>query len=157
MFLSYVAYALEHLAMKAKPAFSCYDSSFVFDGVDNSCVTEEFIFYNAMNLLAVYFLMGILEIYPTLMKTWESQLVLNNYKLVIDLICEPLKAKADTYGQPKNLSQLKKEEERAFGEVDENKKEVEEKKAVARRYRKLMTSSRPSIDRTVGNLRLDFE
>ncbi len=65
MFLSYVAYALEHLAMKAKPAFSCYDSSFVFDGVDNSCVTEEFIFYNAMNLLAVYFLMGILEIYPT--------------------------------------------------------------------------------------------
>ncbi len=81
--------------------------------------------------------------------------MLNNYKLVIDLICEPLKA--DTYGQPKNLSQLKKEEERAFGEVDENKKEVEEKKAVARRYRKLMTSSRPSIDRTVGNLRLDFE
>jgi len=148
MFLSYVAYALEHLAMKAKTPFSCYDSSFVFDGVDNSCVTEEFIFYNALNLLAVYFVMGILELYPTLMKTWESQLVLNNDKLVIDLICEPLKA--DTYGQPKNLSQLKKEEERAFGEFVENK-------AVARRYRKLMTSSRPSIDRTVVNLRLDIE
>jgi hypothetical protein len=74
--------------------------------------------------------------------------VLNNYKLVIDLICEPLKA--DTYGQPKNLSQLKKEEERAFGEFVENK-------AVARRYRKLMTSSRPSVDRTVVNLRLDIE
>ena len=54
--------------------------------------------------------------------------MLNNYKLVIDLICEPLKA--DTYGQPKNLSQLKnkEEEERAFGEVDENKEEVEEKR-----------------------------
>lgn len=64
-----------------------------------------------------------------------------------------------TYGQPKNLSQLKmkKEEERAFGEVDENKEEVEERKAVARRYRKLMTSSRPSDDRTVEKLRLDFE
>ena len=148
MVVSYVGYALEHLAVKAKTPFSCYDSSLLLDGVDKHCVTEYFIFYNALNLLVVYFLMGILEIYPTLMKTWESQLVLNNYKLVIDLICEPLKA--DTYGQPKNLSQLKKEE-RTFGKVDE------EKKAVARRYRKLMTSSRPSIDRTVGTLRLDFE
>lgn len=52
---------------------------------------------------------------------------------------------------------MKKEEERAFGEVDENKEEVEERKAVARRYRKLMTSSRPSDDRTVEKLRLDFE
>ena len=106
IFLTYVSHGLEHLDMESKAPFTCYDSSFLFDGVDNSCVTEEFISYNAMNLLAVYFLMGILEIYPTLMKTWESQLVLNNYKLVIDLICEPLKA--DTYGQPKNLSELKK-------------------------------------------------
>ena len=75
MFLSYVAYALEHLAMKAKTPFSCYDSSFLFDSVDNSCVTEEFIFYNALNLLAVYFLMGILEIYPTLKDLGESACV----------------------------------------------------------------------------------
>ena len=51
------------------------------------------------------------------MKTWQSQLVLENYKLVIDLICEPLKC-----GKPKNLSQLKKV---AFGEDDENKEDSE--------------------------------
>ena len=50
----------------------------------------------------------------------QSQLVLKNYKLVIDLICEPLKP--DTYGQPKNLLQLKK---KAFGENEDNKEGVE--------------------------------
>jgi len=58
------------------------------------------------------------------MKTWQSQLVLKNYKLVIDLICEPLKP--DTYGQPKNLLQLKK---KAIDENDENEEEEEKKES----------------------------
>ena len=107
--------------MGSKTPFSCYDSSFHLDSVvDAACVTEEFIIFNAFNLLAVYFVMGILELYPTLMKTWQSQLVLKNYKLVIDLICEPLKP--DTYGQPKNLLQLKK---KAFDENEDNEEGVE--------------------------------
>ena len=105
IFLSYVLFAIEHVRIGRKTAFSCYDSLFVIDGVDVTCITEEFIIFNAFNIVAVYFKMGVLEVYPTLMKTWQSQLVLKNYKLVIDLICEPLKP--DTYGQPKNLSQLK--------------------------------------------------
>ena len=64
IFLTYVSQSLEHLDMGSKPPFSCYDSSFVFDGVvDAACVTEEFIIFNAFNILAVYFLMGILEVY----------------------------------------------------------------------------------------------
>ncbi len=125
IFLTYVSQSLEHLAINAKTAFSCYDSSFVFDGVvDAACVTEEFIIFNAFNILAVYFLMGILEVYPTLLKTWQSQLVLKNYKLVIDLICEPLKP--DTYGRPKNLLQLKK---KAFDENGDNEEGVERKES----------------------------
>ncbi len=125
IFLSYVSHSLEHLDMESKAPFSCYDSSFLIDGVvDAACITEEFIFFNAFNILAVYFVMGILEVYPTLMKTWQSQLVLKNYKLVIDLICEPLKP--DTYGQPKNLLQLKK---KAFDENGDNEEGVERKES----------------------------
>ena len=63
------------------------------------------------------------------MKTWQSQLVLKNYKLVIDLICEPLKP--DTYGQPKNLLQLKK---KAFDENGDIEEGVERKSDNAKRH-----------------------
>ena len=43
-------------------------------------------------------------------------LVLKNYKLVLDLICEPLKP--DVYKQPKNLSQLKKKKEKVASEYE---------------------------------------
>jgi hypothetical protein len=104
--LKYSQHALEHLEMESKAAFSCFDSSFALDGIDDPyCVTEEFIFFNVVNILAVYFLMGTLELYPTLRKTWQSQLRLDTFKLVLDLICEPLKPEA---GKPKNLSEMKK-------------------------------------------------
>jgi hypothetical protein len=100
----------------AKPALSCYNSAFFFDDVDSTCHTEEFIFFNIVNIVSVYFLLGLLELYPTLIKTWQSQLVLKNYKLVLDLICEPLKP--DVYKQPKNLSQLKKKKEKVASEYE---------------------------------------
>ncbi len=122
MFFSYVSFALEHIKMGGKRVFSCYDSSFVVDGIeDYICVTEEFILFNVVHILAVYFLMGILELYPT--SSWQSQLRLDTYKLVIDLICEPLKPDA---GQPKNLSELKK---KAVDDEDDDNEEEAEKKA----------------------------
>lgn len=106
VFMSYVFFALEHIQIGAKPVFSCYNSIFLTDEVDPNCFTAEFVFFNVFNFLAVYFLLGLLELYPVLMKTWQNQLVLENYKVVIDLICLPLKP--DACGPPKNLSQLKK-------------------------------------------------
>ena len=105
MFMSYVFYAFEFVEIGAKPVFTCYNSIFFTDDVDSTCFTVDYIFFNVFHILEVYFIMGILELYPVLMKTWQSHLVLKNYKDVIDLICLPLKP--DVHGQPKNLSQLK--------------------------------------------------
>ena len=119
IFLAYVSFAIEHMGRieeGAKPALSCYNSAFFFDGVDSTCHTEEFIFFNIVNIVSVYFLLGLLELYPTLIKTWQSQLVLQNYKRVLDSICEPLKP--DVYKQPKNLSQLKKKKEKVASEYE---------------------------------------
>ena len=49
-----------------------------------------FIWFNLMQLAILYFLFGILEIYVCVNDTWHSGLVLENYKGIIDLICEPL-------------------------------------------------------------------
>ena len=49
-----------------------------------------FVWVNLMQLAILYFLFGILEVYICLNDTWQSGLVLQNYKGIIDLICEPL-------------------------------------------------------------------
>ena len=49
-----------------------------------------FVWRNLMQLAILYFLFGILEVYVCVNDTWHSGLVLENYKGIIDLICEPL-------------------------------------------------------------------
>jgi hypothetical protein len=103
-FFSYVSLALEYETKEVQTVFSCYNSVIFSGAGDGTCYTGEFIVFNIFNLLVLYFVMGLLELYPALMKTWQSQLVLKNYKKIIDDICQPLNSDA----QPKNLSRLKK-------------------------------------------------
>ena len=105
IFLSYVAFSLEHSIENHSFHYQCYSSIFSRRGELINCSTEEYLFFNVFNLSITYFILGLLELYPTLIKSWQSQLVLKNYRGVIDLICEPLKP--DVYNKPKNLSQLK--------------------------------------------------
>ncbi|KAL7527894.1 LOW QUALITY PROTEIN: hypothetical protein ACHAWF_005804 [Thalassiosira exigua] len=108
IFLSYVSFGLENV--EHDMVFTCFDSSFSSLDIRNlGCVTDDFIFFNVIQIFATYVLLGCLELYPTLVKSWSSQLVVKNYTLVVDLVCEPLRP--DVYGQPKNLSQLKNNDE----------------------------------------------
>ncbi|KAL7536545.1 hypothetical protein ACHAWF_005496 [Thalassiosira exigua] len=59
--------------------------------VDTNCPTEEYIWFNVFRILLGYFILGCLELYPTLVKTWETSLVLKNYQDVVDCVCRPLK------------------------------------------------------------------
>jgi len=59
-----------------------------------------FLWFNIFQLIMLYFLFGILEVYVTLNDTWQSGLVLENYLGIIDMICEPLNR------QPLNVRQL---------------------------------------------------
>ena len=101
-FMSYLVMALDHVEKGTKPVFSCYSFT---DDLDPTCRTAEFVLFEVFFVIEIYFVMGLLELYPVLMKIWQNHLVLKNYKRVIDDICLPLKP--DVYGQPKTLSQLK--------------------------------------------------
>ena len=54
-------------------------------------MTEEYIIFQLLRVFTAYFVFGCLELYPTLAKTWEHSLVLENYRGVVDSICRPLK------------------------------------------------------------------
>ncbi|KAL7525382.1 hypothetical protein ACHAWF_001333 [Thalassiosira exigua] len=74
-----------HAADGSPYPFECHEK------VGDDCHTNEFIWFNALRILLAYFIIGCLELYPTLAKAWENSLVLKNYQRVVDSICCPLK------------------------------------------------------------------
>ncbi|KAL7548587.1 hypothetical protein ACHAWF_011866 [Thalassiosira exigua] len=72
--------------------FGCFHTMLSLKPDDaTNCPTEEYIWFNVFRILLGYFILGCLELYPTLVKTWEHSLVLRNYQEVVDSICRPLK------------------------------------------------------------------
>ena len=67
-----------------------WDICKVTDVVPTASTWMFFVWRNLMQLAILYFLFGILEVYVLVNDSWQSGLVLNNYKGIIDLICEPL-------------------------------------------------------------------
>lgn len=83
--------AIAHASKGRDYPFSCFQTMFSIHHDYYTCPTEEVIWFNVYRILLAYFVLGCLELYPTLAKTWEHSLVLNNYRGVVDCICRPLK------------------------------------------------------------------
>jgi len=49
-----------------------------------------FIWFVCFQLVILYFLFGVLEVYVSVNDTWQSGLVMDNYTGIITLVCEPL-------------------------------------------------------------------
>ncbi|KAL7551173.1 hypothetical protein ACHAWF_014365 [Thalassiosira exigua] len=77
--------AIAHASDGSPYPFQCFDTKLTY------CHMNEFIWFNAIRFLLACFILGCLELYPTLAKTWENSLVLSNYQGVVDCICRPLK------------------------------------------------------------------
>ena len=84
-----VTLAYHHISLNKPIPFTC-NSSIWFDPI-HECETEEYIIFVMLRIFTAYFVFGCLELYPTLAKTWEHSLVLENYRGVVDSICRPLK------------------------------------------------------------------
>lgn len=64
--------------------FTCVKSS------GSECSTITYITFNIGIAFTTYYVIGCLELYPTLVKSWQDQLVLKNYLKVVDAVCRPL-------------------------------------------------------------------
>jgi hypothetical protein len=121
LFFFYASTALELVEDGSGPVLNCFSSIFYYSSSEGHCHTEAFVLFNIVNITKVYFVLGLLELYPVLIKSWQSQLVLKNYRLVIDGICGRLKPDEI----PKNLFQLKKcDDTEDFNDNDERRYSV---------------------------------
>ena len=64
-----------------------------------------FLFLNIFQIVILYFLFGIPEVYVCVNDFWHSGVVLENYQGIIELICEPI-AKRNRFSAPKNIEEL---------------------------------------------------
>lgn len=85
----YLTLAYEHMSLNKPMPFTC--SSSIWTDPIHDCETEEYVVFQLLRMFTAYFVFGCLELYPTLAKTWEHSLVLENYRGVVDSICRPLK------------------------------------------------------------------